>query len=146
MPAGKIDALREFAQNVAYPVELLGVFPHSKEAVISLSQKYKLGLASNRLKKSIDVYFTVSGLRDYFPVVIGADEVINPKPSPEPLLKVLDQLEITTDHAVYVGDTLVDLQAARAARMKVILHRSSIPGADGYFSSYTELEQLIEKL
>lgn len=146
IPTEKIDALREFARSVAYPVELLRVFPHSSEAVISLSEKYKLGLASNRLKKSIDVYFTVSGLRDYFPTVVGADDVIHPKPSPEPLLKAVDRLKITPDHAVYVGDTIVDLQAARAAGMKIVLHRSDLPTADGYFTSYLQLEQLIQRL
>ncbi len=146
MPAEEITALQEFARGVAYPIELLHIFPHSPEAVVSLSQKYKLGLASNRLKKSIEVYFTVSGLRDYFSVVVGADDVTYPKPSPEPLLKALDQLKITNDHTVYVGDTYVDLRAARGAGMKAVLHRSNLPGADGYFSSYQELEPLIEGL
>ncbi len=145
MPIGKIDALREFARGVAYPVELLRVFPYSQEAVVSLSEKYKLGLASNRLKKSIDTYFTVSGLEDYFSVVVGADDVIHPKPSPEPLLKALNLLDVLPNNAVYVGDTSVDLQAARAAGMKVVLHRSSFPGADDYFSSYQDFEQLIKR-
>ena len=146
MPTEKIEALREFARGVAYPVELLRVFPYSQEAVVSLSEKYKLGLASNRLKKSIDTYFVVSGLENYFPAVVGADDVTNPKPSPEPLLKATEMLKVLPANAVYVGDTHVDLQAARAAGMKVVLHRSDPPGADGYFSSYLELEQLIEKL
>ncbi len=144
MPTEKIEALREFARGVAYPVELLRVFPYSQEAVVSLSEKYKLGLASNRLKKSIDTYFAVSGLRDYFSAVVGVDDVLQPKPSPEPLLKALDDLGVSADYAVYVGDTHVDVKAARAAQMKaVILYNSPVLGADGYFTDYRELEKLI---
>ncbi len=146
MSTERIDTLREFACGVAYPVELLRVFPYSQEVVVSLSEKYKLGLASNRLKKGIDTYFTVSGLGNYFPVVVGADDVIHPKPSPEPLLKALELLDVQPINAVYIGDTLVDFQAARAAGIKVVLHSSNISGADGYFDSYLQLEKLIQQL
>ncbi len=146
MPKAEVEALREFAQSVPYPVELLRVFPGSLETLVSLSEKYKLGLASNRIRKGIEAYFSVSGLRDYFPVVVGADDVVHPKPSPEPLLKALGLLDVLPSNAIYVGDTHVDVEAARAAQMNtVILYNSSVPGADAYFSSYSELEPLIER-
>ena len=149
LAAGKdeseIDVLRAFARTVQYPPELFRAFPYSREAVISLSQKYRLGLVTNRRRQGVEDYFAFSGLHDYFPVVVGVDDVEHPKPSPEPLWKALEELGVTADRALYVGDTHVDVAAARAAKMKVILY-TDVPGADAYFRSYQELERIIERM
>ena len=44
-----------------------------------------------------------------------ADDVANGKPHPEALLATLAALEVDPADAVYVGDTLTDLEMARAA-------------------------------
>ena len=54
-------------------------------------------------------------LADAFEVAVYADEVTNGKPHPEGLLRALDALGIAPAETVYVGDTTVDLEMARAA-------------------------------
>lgn len=50
-------------------------------------------------------------------VVISGDTTPHAKPHPEPLLEACRRLEVSPDQAMYVGDDLRDVQAARAAGM-----------------------------
>ncbi|MGE0441225.1 MAG: HAD family hydrolase [Gemmatimonadales bacterium] len=58
------------------------------------------------------------GLEDAMEVVIGAEDVENPKPHPEPLLKASRQLAIDPRAAIYVGDSEHDMKSGRAAGMR----------------------------
>lgn len=58
------------------------------------------------------------GLGDFDVVVCEAD-VPAPKPDPAGLLLALDTLGVRPDDALYVGDSLTDLEAGRAAGVRV---------------------------
>jgi pyrophosphatase PpaX len=51
-------------------------------------------------------------------VIVGADDVENPKPHPEPVLTALAQLGADADGAVYVGDSVHDMRSGRAAGVR----------------------------
>ena len=57
----------------------------------------------------------LTGLRQRFPVVVTADDVRRGKPDPEGLIRVLDLMHATRDGALYLGDALRDIQAAKRA-------------------------------
>ena len=57
----------------------------------------------------------------------------------------IKRLGVTSTEAVYVGDSPVDGEAAKAAGMRFIAC-TDIPGADAYFSSFRELPRLISQL
>jgi phosphoglycolate phosphatase len=61
-----------------------------------------------------------AGLLDYFATVTGGDTCARRKPHPEPLLHTLNILKTTAARAVMVGDSVNDVQAARAAGMPVV--------------------------
>ena len=69
LAAGKdeseIDVLRAFARTVQYPPELFRAFPYSREAVISLSQKYRLGLVTNRRRQGVDHFSRGGACREF---------------------------------------------------------------------------------
>ena len=49
-------------------------------------------------------------------MVISADDVVNPKPSPEGIIKAMKILGICdAEHVCYIGDTTHDMEAARDA-------------------------------
>jgi pyrophosphatase PpaX len=54
-------------------------------------------------------------LEGVFDTTWFADDLANGKPHPEGLLRALDELDVDPARTVYVGDTTVDLQMARAA-------------------------------
>ena len=55
------------------------------------------------------------GLSDYFTVLVGVDDVSEPKPHPAPVRAALAQLSAAPEQAVFVGDSPHDLRAGRAA-------------------------------
>ena len=55
-----------------------------------------------------------------FDVVIGEVPGRPRKPAPEMPLLALEQLEISKENAVYIGDSEVDIQTARNAGLKVV--------------------------
>lgn len=57
----------------------------------------------------------VTGLEGTMEVVIGADDVVNHKPHPEPVLRALAALGEEPPEAVFVGDSVHDMQSARSA-------------------------------
>lgn len=88
----------------------------SKNCLIKLSSlQKKLGVASNSPTGVVRALLTAAGLNSIPQVVIGSDQVAEEKPAPDLLLKALQMLEMNRDDICYVGDSIFDEQAARAA-------------------------------
>lgn len=58
-------------------------------------------------------------LAGYF-ATIRTGDLCQPKPHPEMLLQILDELGLSADRAVMVGDTTFDVEMARAAGMRAV--------------------------
>lgn len=58
-----------------------------------------------------------SGIRDMFSVLVTADDVSRLKPDPEGLLKATVLMGGRTDLAVYLGDSVRDIEASRRAEI-----------------------------
>ena len=144
-PPQEIKRLLDAGQKAAYPAELQKVPPHSLQAIRELSKTFSLALVTSRRQVSVESYFTVASVTSYFSVIIAVEDVVNRKPHPEPLLAAIKRLGVTSTEAVYVGDSPVDGEAAKAAGMRFIAC-TDIPGADAYFSSFRELPRLISQL
>jgi phosphoglycolate phosphatase-like HAD superfamily hydrolase len=52
--------------------------------------------------------------------VVTCEDVTKTKPDPEGILRLIDKLEVSTDEIVVLGDHAVDVQAAKAADLRVI--------------------------
>ena len=63
---------------------------------------------------------------DLFDVLIESKSIGISKPSPIPLYLACQRLKISIDEAIFVGDTLVDLLAAKNAKMRVILVKTGV--------------------
>jgi phosphoglycolate phosphatase len=60
------------------------------------------------------------GLMDYFEVLIGRENVENPKPHPEPVLKAIHLMKANKESTFMVGDTCLDILSAKEASVKAI--------------------------
>lgn len=61
------------------------------------------------------------GIEHLFAVVVGGDDVPALKPDPSHVNAVLDRLGVAHDQAVYVGDSINDVLAAKGARVRCIV-------------------------
>jgi phosphoglycolate phosphatase len=97
------------------------IFPGVADGLASLrTLGFTLAVATSKHYASADALLQAAGLRDPFSLVVGADQVLNPKPHPEIGHMILQQLGFSAEHAVMVGDTTHDLLMAKAAGMRSI--------------------------
>ena len=78
---------------------------------------YRLGVVTGKSRAAWDVTFPKSGLTP-FDVVVADDDVAHPKPHPEGVLTALRALQLAPAEVLYVGDSLLDCAAARAAGVR----------------------------
>ncbi len=81
----------------------------------------KIGLVSNVGRKALDKAILKLDLHPFFNVVVSRNDVQFMKPSGEGLRLALSRLRVIHDKALYVGDGLDDILAAKAAGVKVII-------------------------
>ena len=96
-----------------------------RETLDALQGRVELAVCTNRAS-SMDMLLESFGLERYFSCVMTAGRVANPKPHPEPLLKVLEQYGIGAHQALFVGDSEVDRQAADAAGVPFVAYRGDM--------------------
>ncbi|BBG64878.1 phosphoglycolate phosphatase [Hydrogenimonas sp.] len=94
------------------------LLPGAAEAVRRAYDFALLGVVTTKTGRYSVELLEHMGLMSSFDVLIGREDVVNPKPHPEPILKALDALGRSTENCWMVGDTLMDVDAARAAGVK----------------------------
>jgi pyrophosphatase PpaX len=55
------------------------------------------------------------GLAEYFDTIVGCDACVRHKPHPEPVLTALNRLGYAPEEALFVGDSVHDIEAGNAA-------------------------------
>jgi HAD superfamily hydrolase (TIGR01509 family) len=90
--------------------------PWARGALRRLDRRgVRLGLVTASTRRVVVPNLARLNLQDVFDVAVYADDVEHGKPHPEALLRALDELGVAPADTVYVGDTTVDLEMARAA-------------------------------
>ncbi|MBS1789136.1 MAG: HAD-IA family hydrolase [Acidobacteria bacterium] len=98
-------------------------------------RNYRLGIVSSKIRLGVERGLNLFAMAELFDVIISADDVTNHKPHPEPLLRALDKFGAAAHDALYVGDSIHDIAAGRAANI------TTVAAAWGPFPR-TELEAL----
>lgn len=86
-------------------------FPGVVETLSILHQKgFVLTIASSRSRNSLMELTRNMGIADYISYILGADDVKEAKPKPEPVLKTLAEMHYNAGDTLVVGDMAVDIQ------------------------------------
>ena len=126
------DVCREAAFAFAKTIHYRDLMPFMRmedgfiAALDQLKGHASLAVCTNRAT-SMEMIIEDFGLTGYFECVMTASQVANPKPHPEPLLKVLEHYRIAPGEALFVGDSDVDRQAAEAACVPFIAYKAEMP-------------------
>ncbi len=112
-----IQYYREF--NVSSHDEMVTAFPGAKSLIRTLARKgYKLGVVSSKKTDLVEHGLEIFGMRDKIKVIIGEEDVKNPKPDPEGILEAMRILD--SKKALYVGDGVGDIEAGKNAGIDTI--------------------------
>lgn len=91
------------------------LFPHVDQLLRKWSKNFKLGVVSTKHRFRIVDILKKFNLQSVVHIVIGNEDVLHEKPHPEGILKAADALGVDRKRALYVGDSVVDAQAAQQA-------------------------------
>ena len=76
---------------------------------------YRTGLVTSKNRPGAVRGLKLAGIADHFDVLVCADDVINPKPHPEPVLKAMAQLGAVPGETLFIGDSVHDMRCGREA-------------------------------
>jgi phosphoglycolate phosphatase len=85
------------------------------------TSNFRLAVATNKPVGATQKILRALSLYDFFPVVIGGDNLAQRKPNPASLLAVAREFGIGADRALMVGDNIHDVEAAHAAGMYCVV-------------------------
>ena len=97
-----------------------------------LAHKIPVGVVSNKRHGTLHKEVDAMGWQKYFVSVIGAGHAPKDKPSPDPLLMAIAEIDGTAQPSdiLYIGDTETDLLCARNTSCPVALVQSDKPRPD----------------
>jgi pyrophosphatase PpaX len=121
-------------------------------------KKIKLAVTSGADSTKISMILERIGIRDYFDVVLGRNDVDHQKPHPEIAKKAMAALGVKPEETLFIGDMDFDVLAGKNAKTKTALFlpetnlcfadfdalRKAKP--DFEFSNYKELPEKIKHL
>jgi phosphoglycolate phosphatase-like HAD superfamily hydrolase len=139
-----VEQANEYRMRMDYApfIKDMVMEPGLKELLKWLVPRFGLAVATNRSNTIGDV-LNWNGLSPYFDIVISSLDVANPKPHPESLIKILDFFKIGPDQAIYVGDSLVDYETAKAASVPFVAYKSNALQADYHVGFLGEIRELV---
>jgi len=106
---------RKVSQEQTYLLE------NALEAVKLASSFARLGIVTTKTTAYTIPLLENFKLMGYFETIIGRQEVENPKPDPEPVLKAIDNMNMIVNKNIFmIGDTKLDIIAANEANISSI--------------------------
>ena len=112
-----IETYRDF--NITNHDSRVGRYPGVFETVTEIKRRgFKTGLVTSKQRAGAERGLRFLKLDTMMDVIIAADDVVNPKPHPEPLLMASKRLGTDPGTSIYVGDSVHDMRSGRAAGMK----------------------------
>lgn len=81
----------------------------------------RLAIASTDTHRRTIASFKALGMASFFDAIVGGDDVVNGKPSPDMILEVFKQTGSKSDEVVMVGDSVSDMQMGKNAKVKACI-------------------------
>jgi HAD superfamily hydrolase (TIGR01509 family) len=95
------------------------VVPEAVEALVAGKRAgITTALVTSKNREELANTLPRLGIVPYVDLIVSADDVIRPKPDPEGILFALKSLKLDPSRTVFVGDTVHDMRAAKAAEVR----------------------------
>ena len=127
------------------------LYPHVMETLRELKERgYLLTIASSRSHTSLAEYMESLKLTDTITYILGAEDVKEGKPNPEPVNRTLEHFNLKAEEALVVGDMTFDVYMGRNAGTKTCGvtygngSRESLHDADWLIDDFGQLIDLLK--
>ncbi|MEO8636313.1 MAG: HAD-IA family hydrolase [Gemmatimonadales bacterium] len=109
-------ALTYREHNLAHHDSMITAYPGVVELVRKIQRHgLKTGVVTSKNREGTRRGLALVGLDGTFDILVCADDVVQPKPHPEPVLKAVAQLGADPATTLFVGDSIHDLHSGRGA-------------------------------
>ncbi|MBL0701016.1 MAG: HAD family hydrolase [Desulfosarcina sp.] len=124
-------------------LKYMDIEPYLKMLLEKLRKNYKTAIATNRTT-TMDSVLSKNNLEDLFDIVVTALDVEHPKPYPDSLISILKYFKLKPENLIYIGDSTLDEQAAKAAGVFFVAYDNTSIPADFHIKSLKDMESIIE--
>jgi phosphoglycolate phosphatase len=140
-----IAAVYDYRETMDYGafLKLLKVEPYLVQLLTKIRPELKTAIATNR-SDTMDRLLAEFELSDYFDLVVTSFDIQHPKPHPDSLFKILDYFDIESHQVLYIGDSQVDAEAARAAKIPFVAFRNEALPTEYHIENLKQLEEILE--
>lgn len=128
------ETIRQFRS--LYKEHLLDttVLYNGVQNLLSCTSSHKKAVLTNKSEEFASAILSGLGAANYFSIIAGNSNSMKLKPSPDPIINILNKLNIKNTGALMIGDGRNDILSAKAANIRC--------AAIGY--GYTRREELLE--
>jgi HAD superfamily hydrolase (TIGR01509 family) len=154
----KVELLKDGVNKITTKYEMAAarsttVFEGAREALLKMCDMgLKVAVFTNGGRRALDTIINRFELGSCFNCMLSRDEVARMKPHPDGIQKALKDLDVGPEEAVFVGDSVIDMVAAKKAGVHAIGVVSGIKGenelreagASYIIHDITELPDFIE--
>lgn len=143
------DALKRWDRNMKLLQHTIQPFQGIKECLQSLlSRGYILGIVTSKTYQEYYSDFEPLGLADYFSTIVCADDTDEHKPQAAPLVAYLAKAHVSPENALYIGDSIYDIQCANNAGVDsgLVLWSNNVSNpirADYYFKTPNDISKIL---
>ncbi|WP_217588569.1 pyrophosphatase PpaX [Lentibacillus saliphilus] len=118
-PGRSADLIATYrAHNFAHHEQYVKPFPHVVDVLHTLKEAgFALGIVTTKMRQGVDLGLEVTGLKDMFNTIVTLDDVTQPKPHPEPVLKAMTELGGDPATTIMIGDNYHDIEAGHRAHV-----------------------------
>ena len=123
---------------------LMVMEPDLPDLLDFLRPSIKTAVCTNR-SDTIRPIMNDFGLTPYFDIIVSSLDVTHPKPDPESVFLILDQLNIPSTEALYVGDSEIDARTAQAACVRMAAYRNRQLEADYHIDRLLQIKDIVRR-
>ena len=103
-------------------LDMIELFPGTEEMLAEVRKRgYRTGIATSRIRGSLELALEKFDLTKYFDAIVSIEDIENPKPAPDTILKALEKLDAKPENAIMVGDSILDILCAKNADVASVL-------------------------
>jgi HAD superfamily hydrolase (TIGR01549 family) len=115
-----IKQLDRLSQQRKQHIKRYWIIPGVEEMLRRAAARLPLAVVSARDESSSLAFIRQFHLEPYFKVIVTSQTCEHTKPFPDPLLYAAREMQVAPENCLMVGDTTVDMRAARLAGMQAL--------------------------
>ncbi len=114
----KFESIRKYHMDYQLSIyrQYLRLFPGVGEGLKELKEGGKrCAVVTSRMKNTLELYLSETGILQFFEYLVTPEDTTRHKPEPDPAIKALELLGGRPEEALFVGDSIYDIECGKNA-------------------------------